>query len=406
VPRFEPVLAEIERVSRPVEADRETFVIDGIHLTSRFDRRADAELQAERVPLDATEATVYGIGLGDLPRVLLERLSLERLRVVVLSRAAAKCALALDRRWLGDPRVELVLARDERSLRTPSAVSPACLALADDDALALRDAVLLELARPYQARKHAEREPALAAAIDHNRPRLAADRDVAVLFGARPGARAAVAAAGPTLSREAWRLRTSRPDLVVAVTTALVTLRRERVRPDYVVVIDPKASVLAHLDGVDLEALRDVPLVYAPIVDPRVLDRWRGPRYAAYLDQPRYAALREELPRGTLFCAGTVTHAAIDLAVRMGAADVMLYGVDFAYIDGRSHAHGASEERGAPRASGTSVLDHHGERMPSDAAFIGFLRDLEAYVARHERVRFRSASARSAKIEGVSCEPA
>lgn len=384
--------------------DRETFVIDGIHLSSRFDRRAEAELQAARVPLEATDATVYGVGLGDLPRVLLERATLQRLRVVLLSRATAQCALALDRRWLDDPRVELVLARDERSLQVPFAVAPACLALADDDALVVRDAVLLELARPYQNRKHAEREPALAAAITSNRVRVEKDGDVAALFGARADARAAIAAAGPTLSQEAWRLRASRPDLVIAVTTALVTLQKERVRPDFVVVIDPKASVLAHLDGVDLDALRDVPLVYAPIVDPRVLERWRGPRYAAYLDQPRYGALRAELPRGTLFCTGTVTHAAIDLAVRMGATDVVLYGVDFAYIDGRSHADGASEERGAPRVTGSSVLDHRGARMPSDASFIGFLRDLEAYVATQERVSFRSASARSAKMKGVSCE--
>lgn len=386
-------------------ADRETFVIDGIHLTSRFDRRAEAELQAARVPLDAAGVTVYGVGLGDLPRVLLERETLERLRVVVLSRASAQCALDLDRRWLDDPRVELVLARDERSLRTPFAAAPACLALADDDALAVRDAVLLELAHPYQARKHAEREPELAAALSQNRARVEKDGDVAALFGARAEAHAAIAAAGPTLSQEAWRLRASRPDLVIAVTTALVTLQKERVRPDYVVVIDPKPSVLAHLDGVDLEALGEVPLVYAPIVDPRVLERWRGPRYAAYLDQPRYTPLRAEMPRGTLFCTGTVTHAAIDLAVRMGATDVVLYGVDFAYIDGRSHAEGASEERGAPRVTGSSVLDHRGARMPSDASFIGFMRDLEAYVATQERVRFRSASARSAKMRGVACEP-
>jgi hypothetical protein len=50
------------------------------------------------------------------------------------------------------------------------------------------------------------------------------------------------------------------------------------------------------------------------------------------------------------------------------------------------------------------VLDHRGARVPSDASFIGFLRDLEAYVATQEQVRFRSASARSAKMKGVSCE--
>jgi hypothetical protein len=406
VHRFGPVLEEIAGASPRVMVDRESVVLDGIHLTSRYDRRAEAKLQAERVPAGAVEVTVYGIGLGDLPRLLLERSEIERLRVVVLSRAAVHAALGhADPSWLEDERVELVLARDEPALRSPFAVSPACLSLADDDALPVRDAVLLELSRPYQARKLAEREPMVAASLIRNRERVASDSDVAELFSTRVGARAAIAAAGPTLTEEAWQLRSNRPDLVVAVTTALVSLAAERVRPDLVVVIDPKPSVLAHLDGVDLASLRDVPLVYAPAVDPRVLDRWQGPRYVAYLDQPRYAELRGELPRGTLFCSGTVTHSAVDLAVRMGATNVALFGVDFAYVGGRSHARGASEERGSPRLAGASVLDHQGRRVPSDAAFIGFLRDFEGYVAKTPGVRFVSASPRSALMRGVTCKP-
>lgn len=406
-PEVARVLAATEPApATPLDAGARTLRIEGRQLTSAYDRTAEAALQAGRIDSAAREATVYGVALGDLPRALLARPQLVRLRVVMLDVAAVAASLAhgFDHAWAHDPRVEVLLGAHEQAPTPPYAVAPAALALADASAAQLRDALMLELVAPYQARKFAEREAMVEAGIRANEELLARDPDVSALFGTRPGARALIAGAGPTLSEAGDFIRAARAEgaLLIAVTTALRPLAAQGIRPDFAVVIDPLPALLAHFDGLPSDFVARTPLVYAPCVHPAVVRAWKGPRYPACLAQPRYQARIRREQRGSLFCAGTVTHTAVDFAVQLGAAEVVLLGTDFAYVDRRSHAHGAAHERGAPKAADTWVLDGHGERVPSDLALIGFLRDLEDYIARHPGVRFHTLSRRGAHIRGTT----
>jgi hypothetical protein len=143
-------------------------------------------------------------------------------------------------------------------------------------------------------------------------------------------------------------------------------------------------------------------LVYGPLVHRDVLAAWPGPRVAFYDGHARTERLEREHPKARLWCAGSVLHPAVDLAVRMGAARVVLLGADFAHLGGRSHAAGATWERPAPaRGPRPWVLDGHGARVPSLPNLIGYLRDLERFVARHPHVRFVSASRDGARVAGA-----
>jgi hypothetical protein len=62
-----------ESVELVTDTPDATLRINGIHLTSAYDRRREAERQAGLIPLQSLLAWVYGIGLGDLPRSLLGR---------------------------------------------------------------------------------------------------------------------------------------------------------------------------------------------------------------------------------------------------------------------------------------------------------------------------------------------
>jgi hypothetical protein len=101
-----------------------------------------------------------------------------------------------------------------------------------------------------------------------------------------------------------------------------------------------------------------------------------------------------------------VLHPAVDLACKLGAARVTLFGADFCLPGGLSHVPGAALERAAPerRGRGVWVLNGAGERVPSLANLVGYLRDLERFIHAHPDVRFVNASRSGAQILGAGYE--
>ena len=298
--------------------------------------------------------------------------------------------------------MELALGEDA-FFGEPFAVAPAELKLADGQAMPLRDQVLLELSRGFQAEVFKEKRAELARQVQDNFETVALDGDVSELFGSARGMTAVVTGAGPTLDEQLDWITSERERLALfAVTTALKPLAARDIVPDVVVVVDPKLAVGTHLEGLDLEAYRAVPLVYAPSVHPQIVGAWPGPRMAAYLGGPVYAQARQELPRGSLFCSGTVTHAAVDLAVKAGAERIVLAGVDFSYPELRGHASGAADNDTEHIAhTRLSLTNGRGESVPTDARMIGFLRDLERYIATTQGVTFVHAGRAGAEIAGT-----
>lgn len=381
-----------------------TLVIEGIHLSSGYDRLSEAAHQAALIPNDSADAWVYGLGLGDLPRTLLARRGLGRLNVVLLNLSVARSSFQYFRHgdWLLDERVNILTAAQLSEVSFPFAAVPSCLQLADDTSARLRDLVALELSTPFIRKRHAAEDPALQARLKENEGYLEVDGDAAELFSRYTAKTVLVAGAGPTLSEHFERLRHRKTPLI-AVDAALRPLTQAGIVPDVVVTIDGDAEVVGRfLREADLSGCDEIPLVYFPTVHQGVLQTWPGPRYAAYSSAPLFQNLRVRQPRVELFSAGSVIHPAVDLAVRLGAARVVMLGADFGYPGGRSHVTGCiTEEEIASRAQYPWVLDWQGRRLPTAANLRGYLRDLEAYIARQPRVVFFGGSLRGAQIHGA-----
>lgn len=384
--------------------DQSTLTVNGIHLSSCFDRQKEAGLQASLIPEYADQAWVYGCGTGDLPRVLLQRKNLRSLNVVLLNKAVFREGLAFfdHRDWMSDSRVNLFLAEGQEKLNAPLCSASACLRIAESTAERIRDMVVLELATPYINQRIRENET-FKQQISENKDLLSTDADVAQLFDSKAKARFYVIGAGPTLS-ESFNYLNNRPKdvLVIAVDAALKPLLENGVVPDYVVSVDPmRDSIFAYLD-IDPEKLGNTPLVYFPIVHRDVLQHWKGPRYVAYSSSPIYEDISRIAPKSRLFSAGSVLHPAVDLAVKMGARQVELFGADFSYPKGRTHAPGAvfSESIKVDRVQAW-VRNGKGEEVPSTPNLVGYLRDLEHYIAQHPDVHFHNASRKGAEIQGT-----
>ncbi|MGF6091337.1 motility associated factor glycosyltransferase family protein [Pseudomonas sp. 18173] len=387
-----------------VEGRDSTLCVGGIQLTSRHDRLREARLQAASLAPDKPQLHVYGTGFGDLPSVLLERTGLEKLYVHILNGALFALVLQLidQRQWLGDPRVQLLYAGDLSDICTPFFALPAEMLLADDFSAKIRDRLVSEVHLSFNNRDFDPQSPVIQQRLQDTLEVLLADDDVAQLFGTCCEREIYVIGTGPSLEGNFERLaavrnQTPRP-LFISVDTAYRPLREHGIKPDLVVSIDQRIGVL-HLPGEDSE---DIPLVYLPLSDPQMLKAWKGKRFGGYSASPVYAALREQHPRAQLYVSGSVIHPAVDLAVKMGAPRITLFGADFSFPMNRTHTGWNDGDLGPPVNQARHwVHDGHGQKVKTQLNFRSYLCELERYIARHPEVLFFNSSRAGAMIAGT-----
>ncbi|MEC9389384.1 MAG: 6-hydroxymethylpterin diphosphokinase MptE-like protein [Myxococcota bacterium] len=387
-----------EPVCRSEHGDQTALVVDGVHLVSPLDAAGEARRLAEDgIPDGSAQAWVYGV-CPALVAAALERA--ERVSVVGLSRRAASAHLQAASLPEGSTDRLRFFAPDEcPTPRHPRVVASAELRIAEGSTI--RDALVFELAEAAQANHQATINEGLTERGFANRRQHPQDDPVRALFSAGC-TKAIVAGGGPGLAEGINALMPRRSEFtLIAVSTALVPLEKMGVVPDAVVLIDAAPEMSRHITELaHPERMSSIPLVYALGVDTRVPTLWPGPRYAALLTTPGYANLRDKLDLGTLYASGTVTHAAADLAVQMGARDVVFCGVDLAYPGGTSHAQGAvaNEIRAIKSLTVESVT---GAPVPTGINLLGYLRDLEHYISAQSHVRFWNTSPAGAKIAGA-----
>ncbi|WP_223522583.1 motility associated factor glycosyltransferase family protein [Pseudomonas sp. A-B-26] len=391
-----------------VEGLGSTLSINGIQLTSRHDRTREARVQADSLPVDSAVLHVYGTGLGDLQVELLERASLQRLYVHILNGAVFALVLQLleQHQWLSDPRVELLYAGDLAEIQLPFFALPSELVLADDFNAKIRDRLISETHLTFNNREFNPQSPEIIERLQACLPLATADADVAELFGSQAGREVFVIATGPSLEQHFDTLRAIRGQegrpLFICVDTAYRPLLKHGIHPDIVVSIDQRISA-RHLPSEDSAGIR---LVYMPMLDPLVLQAWQGARYAAYSTSPIYQSLREQLTKGELYVGGSVIHPAADLAVKMGAAQITLFGADFAFPGDKTHAGWNDGDLGPQLGAAKHwVLDGHGQRIKTQLNFRSYLCELERFIAGHPQVRFYNSSRAGAIIVGTTFHP-
>ncbi|AIS14265.1 motility accesory factor Maf-2 [Pseudomonas chlororaphis subsp. aurantiaca] len=391
-----------------VEGLGSTLSISGIQLTSRHDRTAEARTQAASLPADSPVIHLYGTGLGDLQQILLENPALQRLQVHILNGAVFALVLQLldQQAWLNDPRVELGYAGDLAEIQLPFFALPSELVLADDYNAKIRDRLVSEVHLAFNNRDFVADSPEVTQRLQSSAELVTGDSDVAELFGTQPGREVFVIATGPSLERHFERLREiraqARRPLFICVDTAYRPLLKQGIEPDIVVSIDHRISGL-HLPP---EKSAAITLVYLPMVDPQILALWQGPRYVGYSASPIYTRMREQLPKAQLYVGGSVIHPAVDLAVKMGAEQVTLFGADFAFPMNKTHAGWLDGELGPQLGSARHwVLDGHGQRVRTQLNFRSYLCELERFIAGHPRVRFYNSSRDGAMIAGTTYHP-
>jgi hypothetical protein len=218
------------------------------------------------------------------------------------------------------------------------------------------------------------------------------------LFRQRP---AMVAAAGPSLDDAIPFLKEAASGFVViAVGTALRSLRRAGIRPDLVVTVDASRKT-----GPQFETqCEDLFLASSDIAFPEVLQKFRGV-FTGYLNiNPigRWLSVQGD-DKGMIASAGTVTASAMALAARMGCNPVLCVGLDLcAATDGRFHVNHSMYH--GERKTGPELIPVPGNFRKSVLTTIQFSNYIEAisdYVHVQQHVSFVNATMDGARIDGM-----
>ncbi|MDN5293482.1 MAG: hypothetical protein PWQ31_787 [Eubacteriales bacterium] len=224
------------------------------------------------------------------------------------------------------------------------------------------------------------------------------------------GVPAIVVSAGPSLDKNLSHLREVQGrGLIISVGAALKALQREEITPDFVVTIDGSEKNYSHFSGANYSPSI---LVFDPATYPRVVREHEGIKFTfTSLDETAKWIESHLDQKGTFLSGGSVAHAALQLALLLGADPVILVGQDLAFTDGRRHtsSYALKEEENTVPVEGEEgsiyyvrVPGYYGGEVWTSRALYNFLRWFEEYIENCARDRtIINATEGGARIEGT-----
>jgi hypothetical protein len=348
--------AEVERANAyPIELTaskngQPSARADGVWLHSRYDPEEEGKrIASEALDSGAELTVVMGMGLGYSARALLA--SGSRVVVVEVDSGWLKAMLGASdvRDIIDNPLADLIMCPEGRGLdEYLSGVSPRSITVVENRATT---AIFQDAAATLRehTRRFMRRDAINAATLGRfgklwARNLIANIRTavrlpgVSSLSGQFQGLPALVLAAGPSLDPVLERLGELRERFVViAVDTALRSMVRTGLEPDFVVVVDPQYWNARHLDR--CSSPRSI-LITEAAVWPSVLRFTSRATLLCSSIYPlgRYVEERLGAPKGALGAGGSVSTTAWDFARTLGCAPIYMAGLDLSFPAGKTHA--------------------------------------------------------------------
>ncbi len=164
-------------------------------------------------------------------------------------------------------------------------------------------------------------------------------------FGGFQGKPAIIVSAGPSLSKNVEQLRRAKGKaLIFAVGTASRLLLRKGIVPDLVATFDGGDANYERVFK-DLGLPPDVPLIYDPVCQYRIVEKHPGP-LSMMLVHGQNSWLDDFYGRSVGLCkvGGSIANTTFDIALRFGADPIIFVGQDLAYTDDQLHAEGTLEK--------------------------------------------------------------
>ncbi len=390
-----------------VTGKNQTISVNGIQLSSRHNRMAEAQLYIDQLDTNCNTVTLYGVGMGDVPSLLIDINNLESIDIAPLNLSIFVLLLTYtdQREWLSDSRVNLIQPEQYQLAENYLAIA-ADLVLADEQNSVIRDFLVMENNREFINSIHLANDREIEEIHKLNFEALNRDPSADhIKLHVKTNTKASIIASGPTLEThyEALKKQRNLPPqerpIMIAVDTALIALTSQGITPDIVVTLD-KNITLQHFPA---KLPSDTSLVYFPNSNPDVINNWKGKKFNAYSNRPIFDECNKNSPKIRLYTNGSVIHPTVDLAVQLGLQEISLYGCDFSYPHNKTHAYWQDGVLGPSinLKKNHWVLNGHNQRVPTDLNFRAYLRYLEIYILAKPEIKFYQLSKLGAKIAGT-----
>ena len=210
----------------------------------------------------------------------------------------------------------------------------------------------------------------------------------------------AVVAGGPSVDDHMERLRNIGEDtIIISVNTSHRKLLENGIIPDFVTTFDPSPKTYKHFEG--LNDFR-VPLIMYVTGNWRFSENYKGDKYLISEDYKIDNIPGVDMTkRNNWYADGTVTSLAIEVAVKLGAMRIDLYGVDLSYPNGMSHASGTPDLHKMDTDCMRRVPSVDGGEVPTQENMVIYIDDICKQVAAYTDVLFVNYSNHGAVIDGT-----
>lgn len=154
---------------------------------------------------------------------------------------------------------------------------------------------------------------------------------------------AVIVSAGPSLEKNITKLKEMKNKaLIIAVDTAMKPLYSRNISPHFVITIDPQKKNSKYFRNVNF---KDSVLIAESSIDKEAIDSFNGEIYFINSIFPLAKYFMESLGnRGDITTGGSVSTAAYDFAIKVGANPIIMVGLDLSFPNYQTHIKGSYHE--------------------------------------------------------------
>ncbi len=229
---------------------------------------------------------------------------------------------------------------------------------------------------------------------------------------------AVIVSAGPSLEKNIIKLKEIKNKaLIIAVDTAMKPLYSNNISPHFVITIDPQKKNSKYFRNVNF---KDSVLIAESSVDKEAIDSFNGAIYFINSIFPLAKYFMEILGnRGDITTGGSVSTAAYDFAIRIGANPIIMVGLDLSFPNYQTHIKGSYHEENFfteiykldsydSRIYKVLIAGNlreekniYNEKVWTDSRFDMYKNWLEEQCIKNDKIKFYNATEGGIKINGM-----
>ena len=233
------------------------------------------------------------------------------------------------------------------------------------------------------------------------------DEDINRFIGCYSNSLTILVSAGPSLTKQIplLKIASNQGALIACVGTVLSPLVKAGIKPNLIMISDPKDLIIEQFLG--LENM-DIPLFYLSTANHGAVKMYKGPRYIVWqkgFEGGRNRAKQNKVP--LIETGGSVATCLLDLLVKLGSKKIALVGQDLAFTNNLTHAIGThSYSEISNGKTSIEVDDYYGkEKVRTSRNLYIYLKWFERYVEQYNDIQFWNCTEGGAYIKGWKHRP-